>query len=357
MEKQLMKGNVALAEAAVRAGCRFFAGYPITPQNEVPEYLSWRLPEAGGVFVQAESEVAAVNMVYGAAGAGFRAMTSSSSPGLSLKLEGISYLAGAELPCVIINVMRAGPGLGGIQPAQGDYFQATKGGGHGDYRLLVLAPSTIQEAVDLMSSAFDKADRYRIPVLLLVDGLLAQMMEPVALPEAASPEGRPSKPWATVGWDDKTRPRAVVTSEYLVPAELEEHNLALQRKYAEITANESLLECSVPDEADLLVAAYGSTARIAQTAVDMLNAQGRRVGLARPVSLWPFPSQALAEAALKARSVLVLEMSSGQMVEDVRLAVNGARKVSFYGRMGGMIPSAEELAEVMRSAIDEVAND
>ncbi len=349
-----MKGNVAIAEAAVRAGCRFFAGYPITPQNEVPEYLSWRLPEAGGVFVQAESEVAAINMIYGAAGAGFRALTSSSSPGLSLKLEGISYLAGAELPCVIVNVMRAGPGLGGIQPAQGDYFQATKGGGHGDYRLLVLAPSTIQEAVDLMSEAFEKADRYRIPVLLLVDGLLAQMMEPVALPEPASEADRPAKPWAAVGWADKTRPRAVITSEYLVPRELEEHNRALQRKYAEIAANESRLECVMPDEAGLLVVAYGSTARIARTAVDLVNAEGPRVGLARPVSLWPFPTAALAAAAQKARSVLVVEMSAGQMVEDVRLAVNGAREVAFYGRMGGMIPSAEELAEVMRSAVREV---
>lgn len=347
-----MKGNDAIAEAAVRAGCRFFAGYPITPQNEVPEYLSWRLPQAGGVFVQAESEVAAINMVFGAAGAGFRALTSSSSPGISLKLEGISYLAGAELPCVIINVMRAGPGLGGIQPAQGDYFQATKGGGHGDYRLLVLSPSTIQEAVDLMSLAFEKADQYRIPVLLLIDGLLAQMMEPVELPEMTMPTPQ-EKPWATVGWENKNRPRAIITSEYLDPTELENHNLLLQERYADITANERRSEAMVPDQADLLVVAYGSTARIVQTAVAAVNNEGGKTGWFRPISLWPFPTPELLEAARNSKKVLVVEMSSGQMVEDVRLAVNGSKDVSFYGRMGGLIPSAEELIEVIKSTVVE----
>ena len=352
MEKRLMKGNEAIAEAAVRAGCHFFAGYPITPQNEIPEYLSRRLPEAGGVFVQAESEVAAINMVYGAAGAGFRAMTSSSSPGLSLKMEGLSYLAGADLPCVVVNVMRAGPGLGGILPAQGDYFQATKGGGHGDYRLLVLAPSTLQEAVDLMGSAFDLADHWRLPVLLLLDGLLAQMMEPVVLPEKSSGPP-PPKPWATVGWTDKTRPRAIVNSEFLNPVDLESRNLARLERYAEITREERRLEYTGPAEADLLVVAYGSTARIARSAIARVQAEGGHVGLARPISLWPFPAPALAEAAKKARRVLVVEMSAGQMVEDVRLALGG-REVRFYGRLGGQVPSAEELAGVMNETMREV---
>ncbi len=340
----MMKGNEAMAEAAVRAGCRYYFGYPITPQTEVMEYLARRLFEAGGTFLQAESEVAAVNMVYGAAGAGARVMTSSSGPGISLKQEGISFLASAELPCVIVNVMRGGPGLGTIQPSQGDYFQATRGGGHGDYRLPVLAPSSVQEMADLAYKAFDLAERYRTPVLLLTDGILGQMMEPVELPEEKA--GENPRPWITDGC--RGRERRVIKTLYLDAHQLEAHNLRLQAKYAQVVSREAAAESYRPEGAETLIVAFGICARVARTAVDNLREKGLPVGLFRPVTLWPFPSISLKSAAAGARHILTVELNAGQMVEDVRLALPG-RKVSFYGRMGGMVTSASEIeAEVQR---------
>lgn len=341
-EKILMKGNEAIGEAAIRAGCRHFFGYPITPQNELPEYMARRLPEVGGAMVQAESEIAAINMIYGAAGAGARVMTSSSSPGISLKQEGISYIAGAELPCVIVNMVRGGPGLGGIQPAQGDYWQATRGGGHGDYRVLVLAPATIQETVDTVQDAFDLADKYRTPVMILGDGMMGQMMEPVMFRNETVTE-LPEKEWATTGLRNHPGRRNVVNSLYLQPDKLEEHNNHLQRKYAEIEANEVRYEEVDVEDADLVVAAYGTTARIVLSAMEEARREGLRVGLIRPITLWPFPSEPFARAAEKAKAFLSVEMSAGQMVEDVRLAVNGKRPVHFYGRTGGMVPTPEDV--------------
>lgn len=341
-EKILMKGNEAIGEAAIKAGCLHFFGYPITPQNELPEYMSRRLPEVGGVMVQAESEIAAINMVYGAAGAGVRVMTSSSSPGISLKQEGISYIAGAELPCVIVNMVRGGPGLGGIQPAQGDYWQATKGGGHGDYRVLVLAPAGIQEMVDMVHDAFDLADKYRIPVMILGDGMMGQMMEPVVFREEMVSD-LPEKDWATTGLRKHPGRRNVINSLYLQPEKLEEHNQHLQRKYAEIEANEVRYEAIDVEDADLVVAAYGTTARIVRSAMESAKAEGLKVGLIRPISLWPFPSAPFDAAAKTAKAFLSVEMSAGQMVEDVRLAVNGQKPVHFYGRTGGMVPTPEAI--------------
>ncbi|MCL2884251.1 MAG: 3-methyl-2-oxobutanoate dehydrogenase subunit VorB [Oscillospiraceae bacterium] len=338
-EPVFMKGNEAIAEAAVRCGCRFFFGYPITPQNEIPEYMSWRMPEAGGTFIQAESEVAAINMVYGAAGAGGRVMTSSSSPGISLKQEGISYIAGADLPCVVVNMMRAGPGLGGIQPSQSDYFQATKGGGHGDYHCIVYAPSTLQEAVDLIQLAFDKADEYRTPVMLLGDGLIGQMMEPVTIPDKTP--APVDKSWAATGWDHKSRPRAVINSLSLEPAELEQWNIRRQEKYRQICDREVKYSTQNAEDCDILTVAYGSVARILRTVVDDDPTGG--IGLFCPLTLWPFPEKELAEAAKGKKAVVCVEMSAGQMVEDVRLAVGNAAPVHFYGRMGGMVPTAEEI--------------
>jgi len=342
-ERILMKGNEAIGEAAIKAGCRFFFGYPITPQNELPEYMSRRMPQVEGTFVQAESEVAAINMVYGAAGAGARVMTSSSSPGISLKQEGISYIAGAELPAVIVNIVRGGPGLGGIQPGQGDYFQSVKGGGHGDYRLIVLAPANLQEAVDLVTEAFDLADYYRNPVLILGDGLLGQMMEPVEF-KGAKPRELPEKDWATNGLRNHGGKKNVVNSLVLDPAGLEEHNIRLQAKYNEIAKNEQKAELINCEDADLIFVAYGSTARIAKTALTQLRQQGLKVGLLRPISLWPFPVDAFESVIPQAKSFLTLEMSAGQMVEDVRLIVNGRKPVHFYGRMGGIVPTPEEIA-------------
>ncbi len=350
MEKKLIKGTDALAEAAVRAGCRFFSGYPITPQNEILDYFAWRLPEVGGVFIQAESEVSAANMIYGAAGTGVRALTSSSSPGFSLKQEAISYMAGAELPCVVVNVMRAGPGLGGIQPGQADYFQATKGGGHGDYRLIVYAPSSVQEICDLVPLAFEKADEYLMPVLILADGLLAQMMEPVTFADPI--DYKPKKPWATVGWEDKSRPKALINSLQLQAELLEEVNLRLQEKYARVVANEKLYSCDVEQEADLLVVSYGSMSRVVQSAADLLKDKVK-INVFRPITLWPFPDDALRQAASKAKSVGVVEMSSGQMVEDVERILAGQKKIQFYGRMGGIVPDHEEVAEELLKMIKE----
>lgn len=342
-EKILMKGNEAIAEAAIKAGCRYFFGYPITPQNALPEYMSRRLPEVGGVFLQAESEVAASNMVYGAAGAGARVLTSSSSPGISLKMEGISYIAGAELPAVIVNMMRGGPGLGGIQPSQSDYFQATKGGGHGDYRLVVLAPSSVQEAVDLTMEAFEIADRYRNPVMIVGDGIIGQMMEPVEFKKEIDPADLPKKDWATDG--AKGREKNIINSLFLDPRELEKHNLKLKAKYDKMKEKEVRYQIYKMDDAELAIVAYGTTARIALSAIELAREKGIKVGLIRPISLFPFPEKIIAEAAGKVNSFLVVEMSTGQMVEDVRLAVNGKKEVYFYGRTGGMVPSPEEIVE------------
>ena len=339
--RQMMKGNEAIAEAAVQAGCRYYFGYPITPQSEIPEYMSRRLPEVGGVFLQAESEIAAINMVYGAAGAGARAMTSSSSPGIALKQEGISYIAGAQLPCVVVNIVRGGPGLGSIQPAQSDYYQATRGGGHGDYRVVVFAPASVQEAVELTQRAFDVADQYRMPAMILGDGVIGQMMEPVEMPEY-KPRPLPKKDWAATGWDGKSRPRAVINSLY-IEADREELNLALKKQYEEIAKNECMVEEQYMDDAEYVIAAYGTTARIALTAIRQARAQGVKAGLIRPITLWPFPSEAFARAAQKAKKFLTVEMSLGQMVDDVRIAVNGARPVEFYGRTGGVIPGVGEI--------------
>ncbi|MDP2871321.1 MAG: 3-methyl-2-oxobutanoate dehydrogenase subunit VorB [Bacillota bacterium] len=349
-QKVLMKGNEAIAEAAVRAGCRFYAGYPITPQNEIPEYMSWRQYEAGGQFVQAESELAAINMVYGAGGAGTRAMTSSSSPGISLKQEGMSYLAGAEVPAVIVNMVRCGPGLGGIQPAQSDYFQATRGGGHGDYHMLVLAGESVQEMVDLTCLAFDKADEYRNPVLLLGDAILGQIMEPVTLPDPVDTAGLPDKPWATTGTGGLRR-RNVINSLDLRPESLERHNLKLKAKYDRMASSEQRHAGYRIDDATLVLVAYGSTARICRRAVDLARREGIAAGLLRPISLWPFPAEAFEAAVPRAGAFLAVEMSLGQMVEDVRLAVQFRRPVYFYGRTGGVVPTpAEVLVQIRETA-------
>lgn len=340
--KILMKGNQAIAEAAVLAGCRHFFGYPITPQNEIPEYLSRRLPEVGGVFLQAESEVAAINMVYGAAGAGARVLTSSSSPGISLKMEGISYIAGARLPCVIVNMMRGGPGLGGIQPSQSDYFQATKGGGHGDYRLIVLAPASVQEAADLTFLSFDLADKYRCPVLILGDGTLGQMMEPVQFVQEFSAV-QTAKPWATTGC--KGRERNVINTLILDPYQLERHNQMLHEKYRQIEALETRVEEYQMTKANIVVVAFGLAARIAKSAIQAAREEGVKVGLIRPITLWPFPSESIQRSLKWAKCVLTVEMNMGQMIEDVKLAVGNRVPVAFYGRTGGVLPSAKELTE------------
>ncbi len=349
MAKKLMKGCEAIGEAAIHAGCRLFFGYPITPQNEIPEYMSGRLPQVGGVFVQAESEVAASNMLYGAAGAGRRCITSSSSPGISLMSEGISYMAGSELPVVIVNIMRGGPGLGGILPSQSDYLQATKGGGHGDYRLLVLAPSTVQEAADLTIEAFDLADKYRNPVMILGDGLIGQMMEPVEFKRNTDPADLPEKSWATTGC--RGRQPNIINSLYLKAEELEEHNWALYRKYQAMASEVRHETYNADTELDVLVVAYGTVARIARTAVDSLRAKGIRAGIFRPITLYPYPSEALVRTAERADRILVAELSTGQMVEDVRAAIAGRKPVDFYGRVGGMVMAAEELAEQIEKLV------
>jgi len=344
VKRVLMKGNEALAEGAVMAGCRCYFGYPITPQNEIPEYMSRRMPEVGGVFVQSESELSAVNMVFGASACGARAMTSSSSPGISLKQEGISYLAGAELPAVIINIQRGGPGLGNISASQADYYQATRGGGHGDYRLLVYAPSTVQEAFDLAVKAFDKADEYRNPVMILGDGVLGQMMEPVSI-RAVRPK-TVEKPWALTGC--KGRTPNVVKSLYMGEGELERRNLLLQKKYDRMKAKETMHEEFMVEGAELVVCAFGTAARIAKGAVRAAREEGLKVGLIRPVTLFPFPDKAFAKAALRAKRFLAVELNMGQMVDDVRLAVGGKRPVMFYGRPGGGVPTPGELLKVIK---------
>ncbi len=346
--KQLIKGNEAIAEAAIRGGCRAFFGYPITPQNEIPEYLSWRMQEVGGVFVQAESEVSAINMVYGAAGSGARAMTSSSSPGISLKQEGISYICGAELPCVIINMVRAGPGLGGIQPAQSDYFQAVKGGGHGDYKMLVYGPDTVQEAVDIIYNAFDKADKYRLPVMILGDGMLGQIMEAVELPPMKDPSTFPKKDWAADGTGIGEK-RREINSLYIDPDTLEALNHRLFDTYAELERNETAYEEYMTSDAEVVLVAYGTVARIMKSAVQMLREKGVKVGLLRPITLFPFPTKPLVRLAEKdnVKSFLTVELSMGQMVEDVRLAVNGRKPVEFYGRTGGNVMVPEDVVKLV----------
>ena len=348
MSKVLMKGNEALAEAALRAGCEAYFGYPITPQTELLEYMSRRMPELGRVFLQAESEVAAINMVYGAACGGVRAMTSTASPGFSLMQEGISYIACSQVPCVIINVMRGGPGLGNIQPAQSDYFQMTKGGGHGDYHLITLAPGSVQEAVDLVVLAFDLAEKYRQPVLVIADGLIGQMMEPVELPEMR-PLRRKDFPWALRG--AKGREKNIITSLYLNPEEMEEVNLRLQEIFRRIAAEEVRHTSFMLEGAEIIIVAYGTVGRIAQTAIRRAREKGLAVGLFRPITVWPFPYGPLRRAAERARSVLVVEMSAGQMVEDVHLALGERVPIHFYGKLGGIVPMPEEiLAEIEKLA-------
>ena len=351
----LMKGNEAIGEAAIIAGCRFYFGYPITPQNELPAYMSLRLPKVGGTFLQAESEVAAINMVFGASAAGARVMTSSSSPGISLKMEGISYMAGAELPAVVVNMMRGGPGLGNIAGAQGDYFQAVKGGGHGDYHSIVLAPSGVQELADLTVKAFDLADRYRIVVILLGDGFIGQMSEPIILPQ---PSGLvfDKSGWSLAGAKDRDTHHIV--SLRLNPEDaLEKLNIRLQEKYREIEGKETLFEelavhpdaDARVDGADFLLVGFGLSARICRSAVSALRKSGIKAGLFRPITLWPFPRAPLAAAAAGRKKVLVVEMNAGQMVEDVRLAIGGAAPVDFYGTMGGITPQVDAIVERIKA--------
>ena len=346
MSLTLMKGSEAVAEAAIRAGARFFFGYPITPQTEIPEYMSARLPEVGGCFLQAESEVAAINMVYGAAATGERVITSSSSPGVSLKQEGISYMAGARLPAVILNVMRGGPGLGSIQASQGDYFQATKGGGNGDYHLITYAPASIQEAINIMMFAYDKAEKYRVPCLMLADGIMCQMMEPVEMPEMVDFKVEPKKkPWAVTGWkpgDDPAK-RAVINSLFITTEELSVHNAVLQATYREIEKNEKMWECYKTEDADYIITAFGTVARIAKSATDQLRAEGIKVGLFRPITVWPFPYDELREATKGCKAILDVEANEGQMKEDVLLAVAGTKEVQYFGHCGSQMPTTDEI--------------
>ncbi|MFO0754042.1 MAG: 3-methyl-2-oxobutanoate dehydrogenase subunit VorB [Thermodesulfovibrionales bacterium] len=348
MKKILMKGNDAIAEAAVQAGCRFYAGYPITPQNEIPEYLSWRMAEVGGVFLQAESELAAINMVYGAAACGARAMTSSSGPGISLKQEGISFLAGAELPAVIVNMQRGGPGLGNISASQADYFQAVKGGGHGDYRLLVYAPYTLQELWDLTFLSFDKADQYRTPVMLLGDGILGQMMEPF-FPTPYRKPRLPLKKWALTGCAG--RGPNVIKTLFMGEGELEQRNYLLQAKYRKMREKEVRFQTYDVEDAELIVVAFGISARIALSALRKLRQEGRKIGLLRPITLFPFPEKEIGELAGRNRRFITVELNAGQMVEDVRLAVNGKSDVLFFGKPGGGIITPEELCEKLRESL------
>ncbi|MBN1633169.1 MAG: 3-methyl-2-oxobutanoate dehydrogenase subunit VorB [Ignavibacteria bacterium] len=347
---RLMKGNEAMAEAAIQAGCDAYFGYPITPQSEVPEYLSREMPNRGGIFLQAESEVASINMVYGAAGAGARVMTSSSSPGISLMQEGISYIACAELPCLIVNVNRGGPGLGTIQPSQGDYFQSTKGGGHGDYRLIVLAPSSVQEMADFVFLGFELADKYRNPVLMLSDGAIGQMMEKVVFKKRDIT--RIAKPWATQG-KTPDRERNIVTSLFIKPEVMEKVNLRLQKKYDDIRRNEVRFDEIMTDDADYLLVAYGLSSRIGHKTIQLARAKGLNWGLLRPITLFPFPYERISELANQLKGAATVELNSGQMVEDVRLAVNGKIKVGHYGRMGGIIPSPEEVQENLEKIFKE----
>lgn len=350
-KKILSTGNEAISEGAIQGGCRFYAGYPITPQNEIPAYFSRRMPEVGGTFIQSESELSAINMVLGASAAGMRAMTSSSSPGISLKQEGISYIAAMQLPALIINMMRGGPGLGDIRPAQSDYFQSTKGGGHGDYRLVVYAPSNVQEGYDFAKGSFDLSEKYRIPVMILGDGILGQMMEPFnMIPGDVSGQKKVKKDYVLDGC--KGREPKCVRSLYLKEGVLENHNLMLQAKYRKIEKNEVLFEEYKVDDAKLVLVAYGSTSRICRSVVTRARDMGLKIGLLRPITLWPFPTEKLQDLAQRKKTkFMAVEMSAGQMVEDVRLAVEGKSPVYFYGRMGGGIPKEEKLCSEVRKIL------
>lgn len=346
VERRLVKGNEALSLGAVHGGCEAFFGYPITPQNEIPEILSGLMPKLGRVFIQAESEVASINMIYGAAAAGHRAMTSSSSPGISLMMEGLSYIAGARLPCLIMNVMRGGPGLGNIAPSQSDYFQACKGGGHGDYHSIVLAPWNVQECFEFPALGFDLADRYRMPAFILADAVLGSMLEPATIPKEFPPIRRIPKEWATTGRGRRDH-KNVVNSLHLDPEVLSDHNELLQATYRE-ARREIRFDRRQAEDAEVLLVAFGIAARVALSTVNLLRREGRKVGLLRPITLYPFPDAPLTELAARVKSMLVFELNSGQMVEDVRLAVNGRCPVHFFGKMGGVIPAPDELAEVVR---------
>ena len=346
-EKVLMKGNEAIAEAAILAGCRHYFGYPITPQTEIAAYMAKRMPKIGGTFLQAESEIAAINMVYGVSATGKRVMTSSSSPGISLKGEGLSYLAGADLPALIVNVQRGGPGLGGIQPSQSDYFQATKGGAHGDFHMLVLAPASVQEMAELTVKGFDLADKYRMTAMILADGTMGQMMEPVSLDFA---EGeKVEKPWATNG-TKMARPHNVVNSLFLKPEMLEKTNFERFERYAAIKENEVMYEEYMMEDAEICVVAFGIAARVSKNAINEARAKGIKVGMIRPITLWPFPEKAIAAAADKVKKFISVELSMGQMIEDIRLAVNGKAPVTLCNRTGGMIPAPEQVLEAIAEA-------
>lgn len=345
-DKVLMKGNEAIAEAAIIAGCRHYFGYPITPQTEVAAYMAKKMPKIGGCFLQAESEIAAINMVYGVSSTGKRVMTSSSSPGISLKSEGLSYLAGSDLPALVVNVQRGGPGLGGIQPSQSDYFQATRGGGHGDFRMIVLAPASVQEMAELTVKGFDLADKYRMTSMILADGTMGQMMEPVSLDFDIKPQ--PEKPWATTG-TKMSREHNIVNSLSLVPEELETLNIKRYERYKAVEENEAMYEEYMTDDADIVIAAFGIASRVSKNAVNEARKQGIKVGLIRPITLWPFPTSPFEKAAEHAKAFISVELSMGQMIEDVKLATNCKRPVTLCNRVGGMIPSPEQ---VLKAIID-----
>ena len=346
-EKVLMKGNEAIAEAAILAGCRYYFGYPITPQTEVAAYMAKRMPKIGGVFLQAESEVAAINMVYGVSSAGKRVMTSSSSPGISLKSEGLSYLAGSDLPALVVNVQRGGPGLGGIQPSQSDYFQATKGGGHGDYKMIVLAPASVQEMASLTVKGFDLADKYRMTSMILADGTMGQMMEPVSLEKVEATVCE--KPWAVTGTKGE-RKHNIVNSLSLVPEELEKLNFARFERYKKVEENEVMYESFMMDDAEICVVAFGIAARVSKNAIVEARKKGIKVGMIRPITLWPFPKKALLDAAEKAHTFISVELSMGQMIEDIELAIKCKRPVMLCNRVGGMIPSPGMVLEAIEKA-------
>ncbi len=347
VNKVLMKGNEAIAEAAIIAGCRHYFGYPITPQTEIAAYMSKKMPKIGGTFLQAESEVAAINMVYGVAGAGLRVMTSSSSPGISLKGEGLSYLAGADLPALVVNVQRGGPGLGGIQPSQSDYFQATKGGAHGDFRMLVIAPASVQEMAEYTVKGFELADKYRMTTMILADGTLGQMMEPVSLDFDVKP--MPEKPWAVTG-TKMQRKHNIINSLYLKPEQLEQTNIERFEKYKVIEENEVMYEEYLMEDAEIAIVAFGIASRVAKNAISEARSKGIKVGLIRPITLWPFPTKVINKYASQVKEFISVELSMGQMIEDVRLAVNGKAPVTLCNRSGGMIPSPEQVLKAIENA-------
>ena len=351
-EPQLIKGNIALAEAAIQANCRYYFGYPITPQNDIPEYLSAHLPKAGGIFIQAESEIASINMVMGASATGVRVMTSSSGPGISLMQEGMSYMAGSEIPCLVVNIMRCGPGLGGISPTQGDYFQATRGGGHGDYYNIVLAPASVQEMFDLTIKAFELAEKYRNPAMILADAILGQMKEPAVL-EPREPLKFFDKPWALSG--PKGRDPQYLKTLYLSDGEQEAHNLELKEKYDEIREKEVIYEAKALEDCELLVVSFGTASRIVKTAINHAKEEGIKVGLIRPITLFPFPTKAIREASERISKVLVVEMNTGQMLADVQISAHKSAEIFFYGRPGGGVPTPEEVLEEMKRSIHATA--